>query len=222
VRLRWHIRQVLHTRDESISVTGYGDDEVVLVGPLAKRSSERRYLTRQIVLIDGDVRPHAVQELIFADRPVSMFEQDDEHVERFGRDRYQATFPPQPSLDGIDNERTERIPSVPGRFSVSGVAHLTPLPSVARERDTSEESRWAFGRSQSSSSGPSPFCNATQVPQRVETVPRAGVLPQTFRSLKGSDLDRPPVGVSHRATATFQFFSTLFRTFGIDTPTRRG
>jgi hypothetical protein len=139
VRLRWHFRQVLHTRDESISVTGYGDDEVVLVGPLAKRSSERRYLTRQIVLIDGDVRPHTVQELIFADRPVSMFEHYDEHVERFGRDRYQTTFPP-----------------------------------------------------------------------------------QTFRSLKGSDLDRPPVGVSHRATATFQFFSTLFRTFGIDTASRRG
>ena len=91
------VRQVLHGGDESISVTGNGDDEIVLVGTLAKRAPQGRDLARQVVLVDRGVRPHAVQELIFADDVVSMFEQHDEHVERLRRDWYETTFPPQPS-----------------------------------------------------------------------------------------------------------------------------
>ena len=92
-----HIRQVLHGGDESISVTGNSDDEIVLVGTLAKRAPQRRNLAGQIVLVDGRVRPHAVQKLIFTDDVVSMFEQHDEHVEGLRRDWDETTFAPQPA-----------------------------------------------------------------------------------------------------------------------------
>ena len=93
-------------------MTGNGYDEIVLVGTLAKRAPQRRNLTGQIVLVDGRVRPHAVQQLIFADDVVSMFEQHDEHVEGLRRDGHETTFPPQLPLEGIDDERTEGIAAV--------------------------------------------------------------------------------------------------------------
>ena len=124
-----HIRQVLHGGDESISVTGNGDDEIVLVGTLAERAPQRRNLTRQVVLVDGRVRPHAVQELVFADDVVSMLEQHDEHVEGLRRDRDETTIPPQLPLEGIHDERTEGIPTVPGRAFQFGVAHVAPVTS---------------------------------------------------------------------------------------------
>ena len=130
VQFARHVRQVLHVGDESISVTGDGDDEIVLVGTLAERASQRRYLARQIVFVDGGVGPHPVQELVFADDVVSMLEQHDEHVERLRRDGDETTVPPQPPLEGIDDERTEGVPTVPGRVFQFGVAHAAPLPTA--------------------------------------------------------------------------------------------
>ena len=93
-QFRRYISQTLHGGDESISVTGNSDDEIVLVGTLAERSPQRRYLPRQVVLVHGSVRPHAVQELVFADDVVSMLEQHDEHVEGLRRDRDETTIAP--------------------------------------------------------------------------------------------------------------------------------
>ena len=69
-----------------------------------------------------------------------MFEQHDEHVERFRRDGHETAFPPQPPLDGVHDERTEGVPAVPGRFVKPGAAHVAPLPSrVVCEPDVSVE-----------------------------------------------------------------------------------
>jgi len=128
-QLRRHLCEVLHAGHESISAPGNGDDEIVLVRTLAKRPSQRRYLPRQVVLVDGRARPDTVQELIFADDLVSMFEQRDEHVEGFRRNRHETAFPPQPSLEGVDNERPEGVPSRLGRFFKSGAPHVASLLS---------------------------------------------------------------------------------------------
>jgi hypothetical protein len=86
-----------------------GDDEVVLVGTLAKDAPQRRDLAHQVVLVNRGARPDAVQQLLFTDDVVAVFEKDDEDVEGLRRDRHGPAVPPQPALDGIDQERTERI-----------------------------------------------------------------------------------------------------------------
>ena len=92
--VRRHVGKVLHVSDESIPVTGDGDDEIMLVGRLTERASQRRYLTRQVVFVDGGVGPHTVQELVLAEDVVSMLEQHDEHVERLRGEGYETTVPP--------------------------------------------------------------------------------------------------------------------------------
>ena len=94
VRVRRHVGKVPHASDESIPVTGDGYDEIMLVGRLTERASQRRYLTRQVVFVDGGVGPHPVQELVFADDVVSMLEQHDEHVERLRGEGYETTVAP--------------------------------------------------------------------------------------------------------------------------------
>ena len=106
----------------------------MLVGTLAKRAAQRRNLTRQVVLVHRGVRPHAVQQLIFADDVVAVLEQDDEHVEGLRRDGDETTFPPQLPLDGIHDERTEGIPALSGRSFQSGMPPtylLLPSGSLA-------------------------------------------------------------------------------------------
>ena len=83
------------------------------IGTLTERAPERGNLARQIVLLHGGVRPDPAQEFILTDDVIAMFEQDDEDVEGFRRDRHEATVAPQPPLDGIDDERTEGIPAGP-------------------------------------------------------------------------------------------------------------
>jgi hypothetical protein len=126
-QLRRHLGQLTHGGDEPIAVTGNRDDEIVLVGALSERPAQRRDLARQVVLVHRGVRPDQVQQLIFADAVVSMFEQDDQHVEGLRRDGHEPTLPPQPPLEGIDDERTEGIDALAGRLVRFAVAHGTPL-----------------------------------------------------------------------------------------------
>jgi len=112
VQFRPRVSEMLHAGDESISLTRNGHEKIVLVRTLAKRSSEGRNLSGQVVLVYCGVRPDAVQQLILTHEVVSVFEQDDEHVEGLRRDGHETTLPPQLPLDGIDDERTEGIAAV--------------------------------------------------------------------------------------------------------------
>ena len=69
---RRHIRKLLHAGDEAISLTRNGDYVVMLVWALVECSPKGRNLTRQVVLVDGGVRPDAVQKLIFPNDVVPM------------------------------------------------------------------------------------------------------------------------------------------------------
>jgi hypothetical protein len=99
---------------ESISMAGDRHDVVVLIGTLTKGAPQRRYLTDEVVLLDGRIGPHQIQQLILADYAVAVVEQHHEHVERLGRDRHPTVAAPQTALDGVDDERTERAAAVLG------------------------------------------------------------------------------------------------------------
>ena len=111
VRRRQH-SQIPHAGDKSISLARNGHEEIVLVWTLAERSAQRRNLASQVVLIDRGFRPHAVQEIIFADGVVAVLEQDHEHVEGLRRDGDETAFSPQLPLEGIHDEGTEGISGV--------------------------------------------------------------------------------------------------------------
>ena len=130
LQLRRRFRQLLNTGDESISVTGNGHDVIVLVGTLAECPSQGRDLARQIVLIDGGVRPDAVQRLIFADDVGSMFEEHDEHVERLRRDGHELTARHNLRLMGSTTNGPKAYP-LPGRCFQPGIDHVALLPELS-------------------------------------------------------------------------------------------
>ena len=176
-------RQFLHRCDESISLTGNGDDVVVLVRTLAKRPPHRRDLTRQVVLVDGGVRPHPVQELVFADDVVPMFEEHDEHVEVFDEIGTRRPSAPQPSLDGVDDERTE---GKPGPIEVSRCASkslYTPFGVVHRKPVGARED---------------PSANETD-----------SVLPLSCRGYTPADIAPMSRSVQRFPFSSFQFFQPL-------------
>ena len=63
-----------------------------------------------------------------------MFEQHDEHVEGLRRDGHEPTLPPQPPLEGIDDEGTEGIGALAGRIVRFDIAHCVPRHSTDPSR----------------------------------------------------------------------------------------
>ena len=104
---------LLSARDESVSLARDGKDVVGLIRALTERPPKGRDLAREIVFLDGRVRPHTIQQLVLRDQAIPMLEQDDEHVEGLRRDWYRVTVSPEPPRHRVGDERTERKCTVP-------------------------------------------------------------------------------------------------------------
>ena len=154
------IRAGPHARDESITVTGDGDDEVVLVGTLAQRTRRSDEIWRarlfSLTAVLGHTRFSSSSLLTMRSR---CSREDDEDVERLRRDRHGPAVPPQPALDG-HRPRTDRTWHPPRSSALAPCAG--PEPSLSARC-------CHLGRAKSIGllRGLQAFCNARQQARRA-------------------------------------------------------
>jgi hypothetical protein len=80
---------------------------------VTEQPAKRGHLACEIVFLDSRIRPDTIQQLVFCDQAIAMFEKHGENIERLGRNRYRMTLSPQPSRHRVGDERSKGIGTVP-------------------------------------------------------------------------------------------------------------
>jgi hypothetical protein len=76
---------------------------------IAERPPQHEDALRQIRLFDDRIRPHAHHEVIFFNRPATVFEKDFEDIEGLGRHHDRLPIPRESPPRGVEREGTESV-----------------------------------------------------------------------------------------------------------------
>jgi len=72
------------------------------VALLSQRFAQHGNILREVPLLNERVRPHLVQQPVFADDVPVVFDQQQKQIENFGSQRYELALPRQNAIETVD------------------------------------------------------------------------------------------------------------------------